>query len=123
MSAFLFSNIETKFNQKPKTFVNLKSVCVSAFEFLSVCVYICVCVSVCVCGWVNRFKAVNHLKASYKLTCACNRIYWLCKFIASFDIMAQKIRINSVFLQTINLTTLITFHCNFFETKTVDCLI
>ena len=58
----------------PKTFVNLKSVCESAFEFLSVCVYICVCMS----GWVNRFKAVNHLKASYKLTCACVRIYWLC---------------------------------------------
>ena len=44
----------------------------------------CVSVSVYVCRWVQKFKAVNFLKHSYKLTCACVRIHRLCKFIAQF---------------------------------------
>ena len=72
--------IETKIKSKAETtFVHI-SMCVSIY----VCSCVRVCVSVCVCRWVIRFHAVNFLKHSYKLTCACVRIHRLCKFIASF---------------------------------------
>ena len=52
---------------------------------------VCVCMSVWVCRWVKRFKAVDFLKHSYKLTCACVRIYSLgyVNLLLHFETMTQ----------------------------------